>query len=259
MSETRLETLNVNTTDFIQVVTMDRPDALNAFSPLMCHELCEVFLAAAADDAVRVLVLTGKGRAFTAGADLKAMGGPPNPDHHDFRALMKAIISFPKPFITAANGLGVGIGMTIHGMADMTFMAENARFKTPFSALGLTAEAASTYMFSRLMGPQKAAWVLMSGEWFTASQCVDMGLAMEVVADDGLMAHVMNRAATLAALSPASLRKTKELMMAPHIEALNTAVYNEAVGMNALAGGPANKEAINAFVEKRAPDFSNIS
>lgn len=250
--------VTVSTENFVRTVTMDRPDSLNSFNPDMMDELCHAFLDAAIDDSVRVLVLTGAGRAFSAGADLKSMGSPPDPSKKDLRAMMASFIDFPKPFITAANGLGVGIGMTIHGVADMVFMAESARFRAPFSSLGLTAEAASTYTFSRLLGHQQASWALLSGEWFTAKECLDMGLALAVIPDAKLMEVVYEKAGKLAALPLASLIQTKKLMTAPHIEAMKSAVYEEAVGLANLAGGPANKEAISAFLEKRDPDFSNI-
>ena len=250
--------ITIKTDEFVRTITMNRPDALNAFNDDMMHELCEAFLHAAIDDSVRVLILTGAGRAFSAGADLKSMGGTPDPNKHDLRALMNSMIDFPKPFLIAANGLGVGIGMTIHGVADMSFMAASAKFKAPFSSLGLTAEAASTYTFSRLMGHQKACWTLLSGEWFTAAECVDMGLAVAVVPDDELMDTVYAKANTLAALPLASLIQTKKLIQAPHVASMKTSVYNEMLGLAALAGGPANKEAITAFLEKRDPDFTNI-
>lgn len=250
--------LSITTENFVRTVTMDRPEALNAFNADMMHELGEAFLDAAKDDAVRVLILTGAGRAFSAGADLKTMGAAPDPNKHDLRSMMNAFMEFPKPFFIAANGLGVGIGMTIHGLADYCVMAESARFKTPFSSLGLTAEAASTYTFSRLLGHQKASWALLSGEWFSAQECVDMGLAAAVVPDDELMPFVNQKAQTLAALPLDSLMQTKKLIMAPHIEAMKKAVYDEAVALNNLAGGPANKEALAAFMGKRDPDFSNL-
>ena len=250
--------IKIDTSNFIRTITMDRPDALNAFNDDMMHELCEAFLEAADDDNVRVLILTGAGRAFSAGADLKSMGSVPDPDKHDLVAMMTAIIDFPKPFLIAANGLGVGIGMTINGVADLVFMAESARFKAPFSSLGLTAEAASTYTFSRLMGHQQASWVLLSSEWFSARQCVEMGLAVAVIPDDQLLSVVFEKAEALAALPLPSLMQTKRLMQAPHLKAMKEAVAAEGAGLAVLAGGAANKEAIKAFLEKRDPDFSNI-
>ena len=144
--------VTTKTTNGIATVTMDRPDALNAFNNQMMDDLCEAFLAVEADDTAKVLVLTGAGRAFTAGADLKAMATGQAPAKHGLDGMLEAIIAFSKPFIVAANGVGAGIGCTICGLADMTFMSASARFRCPFSALGLTAEAASTYTFTRLMG-----------------------------------------------------------------------------------------------------------
>ena len=231
--------IKIDTSNFIRTITMNRPDALNAFNADMMHELCEAFLEAADDDSVRVLLLTGAGRAFSAGADLKSMGSVPDPDKHDLVAMMTAIIEFPKPFLIAANGLGVGIGMTINGVADLVYMAESARFRAPFSSLGLTAEAASTYTFSRLMGHQNASWVLLSGEWFTASECLEMGLAVAVIPDDQLLSVVIAKAEALAALPLASLMQTKRLMQAPHLKAMKEAVAAEGAGLAALAGGAA--------------------
>jgi len=239
-----------------RLLTMDRAEALNAFNNEMMDELCEAFLAATTDDQVRVVVLTGAGRAFSAGADLKAMGTVTEPVRHGLNGLLNAIIDCPKPVIVAANGLGAGIGTTILGLGDMSFVAEDARFRCPFSALGLTAEAGSTYTFPRLMGYQRAAWVLLSSEWITAAECVDFGLALASFPAVSFMPEVLKKAATLAALPMASLIQTKALLMEPRRAALKQAVIEEGKGLARLSGGPANREAVAAFLEKRQPDFS---
>lgn len=248
--------VKTETKEFVHVITMDRAEALNAFNNDMMDELCEAFLAATIDDQVRVVVLTGAGRAFSAGADLKAMGAVTTPARHGLNGLLNAIIDCPKPVIMAANGLGAGIGTTILGLGDMSFVAQGAKFRCPFSALGLTAEAGSTYTFPRLMGYQRAAWVLLSSEWLTAAECVEFGLAMASFPTEVFMSEVMSKAATLAALPLESLMQTKALLMAPRRAALKQAVIEEGEGLARLSGGPANREAIAAFLEKRAPDFS---
>jgi len=242
----------------LRVVWLDREDALNAFSSDMMDELCETFMQASEDPATKVLVLTGAGRAFSAGADLKAMGGAQATPKHGLNGMLEAIIDFPKPFIVAANGLGVGIGCTLLGLADMAFAAAGARFRCPFSALGLTAEAASTYTFGRLLGHQKASWLLLSSEWISASQAVDAGLVMEVFADDTFVAEVMEKAAVLAKLPLASLLQTKTLMMQPHRDSMKAAILAEGAALAGLAGGAANREAVSAFLEKRTADFSGL-
>jgi enoyl-CoA hydratase/carnithine racemase len=243
----------------IRLITMNRPEALNAFSNRLMDELTEAFQAASGDDDIRVVVLTGAGRAFSAGADLTEMGQPASePPRHGFAGLLDALIDFPKPFIVAVNGLGAGIGATICGLADFCIMAERARLRCPFSALGLTAEAGSTYLFPRLMGRQQASWFLLAAEWMNADECLESGLVMEVLPDDELMSGAMARARTLAALPLASLMTTKKLIMDPLREQIRASAKAENEGLAGLVGGPANREALAAFREKRDPDFSGI-
>ncbi|MFP6807902.1 MAG: enoyl-CoA hydratase-related protein [Pseudomonadales bacterium] len=237
----------------IHVITMDRPDALNAFNADMMDELCSAFLAAADNDEIKVVVLTGAGRAFSAGADLKSGSVASATGGHNLEDLLFSIIDLPKPFIVAANGLGVGIGCTILGLADMAYISEEARFRCPFSALGLTAEASSTYTFTRLMGHQRASWILLSSEWITSNECVEAGLALESFPADVFMNEVMKRANTLSALPISSLRQTKELIVGPQRAAMKAAVIAENKGLAELRGSPANLEALKAFMEKREP------
>lgn len=239
------------------VVTMNRPDSLNALNSLMMDELADAFLDAADDGNVKTLVLTGAGRAFSAGADLAEASGS-RQQRHGLRGMITAMIDFPKPFLVAVNGLGVGYGATVCGLADVVLMAEGARLRAPFSALGLTAELASTYTFFQQLGHQRAAWFLLSSEWMSAAECVDAGLAMETVADDQLMTSVLERASTLAELPLASLIATKTLLRRPHIDAMKDAMAAENTALAELTGGPANKEAIAAFLDKRDPDFTNL-
>jgi enoyl-CoA hydratase/carnithine racemase len=253
-----LETVNTSDEGAVRIVELDRPDALNAFSSQLMDDLCDAFLAAGEDDDVKVLLLTGAGRAFTAGADLKEMGQSSFQPKHGFAGLLDAMIDFPKPFMLAVNGVGAGIGATICGLADLVYMSEKARLRCPFSALGLTAEAGSTFMLPRLMGRQRAAWFLWSSEWMNAAQCVEAGLALEVLPHEQLMPRAIEQAQALAALPIASLKKTKALMMDPIREELKQSAAAENKGLADLMGGPANREALSAFMEKREPDFSGL-
>jgi len=137
-------------------------------------------------------------------------------------------------------------------------MAESARLRCPFSALGVTAEGASTYLFPRLMGRQKATWFLMAAEWMSAEECLEAGLAMDVLPDSELMPTVMAQAVKLAALPLASLMTTKKLIMDPLREQMRASARAENEGLAAMVGGPANLEALAAFREKRSPDFTGI-
>mgnify|MGYP001206146972 FL=1 len=242
----------------VRILRFNRPDALNAFNPAMVDAVAEDLLATAGDDAIKVLIITGEGRAFSAGMDLADSGTKDNPPAHGFDGMFEAFIEFPKPILLAINGVGVGFGCTITGLADLVFMAQSARLRCPFTALGLTAEAASTVTFVATMGPQAANWVLLSSEWLDAQTCKDYGMVFEVVDDELLLQRTVERAQVLASKPLASLITTKELLMAPRREALREASEIESVALHSLIGVPANLEAIAAFGERREPDFSTF-
>ena len=240
----------------VRILRFNRPEALNAFNGAMFDAVAVDLLAAAEDDAVKVLVITGEGRAFSAGMDLADKSGPDALPEHGFEGMFEAFIEFPKPLLLAINGVGVGFGCTITGLADLVFMAETAKLRCPFTALGLTAEAASTVSFPAMMGAQVANWVLLSSQWLDAQTCKDYGMVFEIVADDQLLQHTIIQAQVLASKPLAALITTKELLMAPRREALREASEIETAGLASLMGGPANLEAIAAFSERREPDFS---
>jgi len=239
----------------VRLLTLDRPDALNAFNQQLYLDLASAFDAAAVDDAISVVVLTGNGRAFSAGNDLVEMaaqvsGAADRPGARGFPTLMDSVVNFPKPFICAVNGLALGIGATILGHCDLAFMSTEARIKCPFSSLGVAPEAASSYTFPTIMGRQKASWVLMSSKWFSAEECVEMGLAISVHEPGDLIEVAMAHAAELADLPLVSLMATKRLVAGPHLEAIAEARSNEDAAFAELMGGPANLAALRAFAEK---------
>ena len=162
-----VETISISDNAAIRLLTMDRPDVLNSVNLAMMDELTDAFTKAAADDAVKVLVLTGAGRAFSAGADISEMDAPQDLQgrgQSNMDEMVSAIIDFPKPFIAAVNGVGAGYGATVCGLADLVVMSTSARLRCPFSALGIPPELASTYSFSRLMGHQRATWFLLASQ-----------------------------------------------------------------------------------------------
>lgn len=133
--------LSLRDVDRVRTLTLARPDALNAFNEALYDAVTEALRDAAADPTVAVVLLTGEGRAFSAGTDLLEMGERvTNPDfvpgEHGFLGLVDALAGFDKPLVLAINGLGLGIGMTIIGFADLVFMADDARLKCPFTSLG---------------------------------------------------------------------------------------------------------------------------
>ena len=159
-------TLLISDDNRVRTLTLDRPEVLNAFDEALYEATAVAIRAAAADPDVAVVLLTGNGRAFSAGNDLNEMqtriSDPSfaNKGSH-FTSMIDALTDFPKPLICAVNGLGVGIGATILGYADLVFMSSQARLKCPFTSLGVAPEAASSYLLPQLIGRQNAAWLLM--------------------------------------------------------------------------------------------------
>jgi enoyl-CoA hydratase/carnithine racemase len=255
--------LRIEDSDRVRLLTLERADALNAFNEALYDATTEALRDAADDPGVAVVVLTGAGRAFSAGTDLLEMAARQSdpdfvPGRYGFPGMIDTLTDFPKPFLCAVNGIGVGIGATILGFADLAFMAADARLKCPFASLGVAPEAASSFTFPRLAGRQNATWALMSSEWLSAAECAEMGLVWKVCEPGELLAVTMRHARVLAAQPISSLVATKRLVMAPLRDEIVAARGRENQAFADLLGGPANSEALRAFAEKRKPDFTNL-
>jgi enoyl-CoA hydratase/carnithine racemase len=240
----------------VRTLTLNRPDVLNAFNEALYEATALAIAAAAEDSEVAVLLLTGSGRAFSAGNDLNEMAARitdpalANQGSH-FTAMIDALTDFPKPFICAVNGLGVGIGTTILGYADLVFMSTEARLKCPFTSLGVAPEAASSYLLPQLIGRQNAAWLLMSSEWVSAEEALRMGLAWRVCEPDDLLPEARRHAEILAARPIPSLIAVKQTMTDPSRAGIKAATERENAHFAELMGAAANADALAAFTEKK--------
>ena len=241
----------------VRTLTLDRPDALNAFNEALYEATAVAIREAAQDPAVAVLMLTGNGRAFSAGNDLKEMQARitdpalANQGSH-FTSMIDALTDFPKPMICAVNGLGVGIGTTILGYADLVFMSSEARLKCPFTSLGVAPEAASSYLLPQLVGRQNAAWLLMSSEWVSAEEALRMGLAWKVCEPDDLLPEARRHAEILAARPIPSLIAVKQTIAEPSRPGIKAATERENAHFAELMGGAANADALAAFTNRSA-------
>ncbi|MCX6401988.1 MAG: enoyl-CoA hydratase-related protein [Propionibacteriales bacterium] len=256
-------TLIVSDENRVRTLLLDRPDALNAFNEELYDATADALLAAAEDPAVAVVLVTGNGRAFSAGTDLLEMHRiATDPDfqrgRHGFPGLLDALVDFPKPLVVAVNGLGLGIGATILGFADLAFMSSAARLKCPFTSLGVAPEAASSYLFPALVGRQNAAWALLSAEWIGPEEALAMGLVWRICGPDELLPVARHHAEVLAARPISSLIAVKRTMTEPHRDAIAAARDRENAAFAELMGGPANLEALAAFAQGRQPDFTQL-
>jgi enoyl-CoA hydratase/carnithine racemase len=207
----------------VRIVTFNRPEARNAFD-LAAYRAVADTLASARDDVdVRAVVLTGTGTAFSAGQDLNEMrafaSGTAEADGSTgFPVLLDIVQSFPKPLLAAVNGVAVGLGFTILAHCDLVVVADEARFKVPFTELGVPAEAGSTYLFPLRMGWQRAAKVLFTSEWLTAEDVVDAGIALERCPAAHVLDRTVELAEHIASLSPDSVQAIKRLLVEAHLE-----------------------------------------
>ena len=246
--------LRIDDDQRVRLITFDRPHVLNAFDRELYEAAAGALVDAAVDDGIGAVVLTGAGRAFSAGQDLKEMaglaaqpsgvGGPPV---SAFPAFVDALQSFPKPLLAAVNGLGLGIGFTMLAHCDIALVAEGARLKTPFTELGVAPEAASSYLFPLRMGWQRAAQVLLSSAWVSAEELVALGLALEVVPAGEVVERTGALARSIAAHPLASLMATKQLMIDAQLPGVAAARQREDRAFSTLLGGAANAAALERF------------
>jgi enoyl-CoA hydratase/carnithine racemase len=236
--------------DGVRLVTWNRPDALNALNDELWDATRDALESARSDPDLRCVVLTGTGRAFTAGQDLTEMMAPPDHDDdevHGYRGLIPVLEAFDKPLLAAVNGLGLGIGATLLPYCDIVWIAEGARLKVPFVTLGVTTEAAGSLLLPQRMGWQDAAHFIFTAEWMSAEEAVACGLAWKVSAPDALLDDVMAVARKIGAMPVDSLQTTKRLMVAARLDAVRAARAREDDEFVRMVGSEANQAALAQF------------
>ncbi len=239
-------------------VVMNRPEKKNALTHAMYAGLDAALRRAESDPAVRVVLITGAGGAFTSGNDLgDFMATPPTDLDAPVFRFLDAISSATKPVVAAVNGLAVGIGTTMLLHCDLVYAATSATFTAPFVNLALVPEAASSMLLPSRIGHAKAAEMFLLGSRLDATQAEAAGLVTAVFDDAALAAEAMKRAQTLASRAPGAVRATKALMKRG-AEPVADRMCVEAEQFAARLRSPELMEAIQAFMQKRAPDFSKF-
>ena len=242
--------------DGVRTLVLNRPAQLNAFDQALCAALTDALRAAGADETVRVIVVTGAGRAFSAGTDLVELaangdfrGTPDDPKR--FERLVDALAEFPKPLVCAVNGIAVGIGATLLGHADLVVIADTARLRCPFTSLALAPEVAASGTFPFLLGRQAAAWVLLSSEWIDATEAREMGLAWKVVPADDVLTEALALARRFAVHPVDSLVASKRLISATFRQAITDGRARENAAFDVLLRSPEHRAAVTAFTSGR--------
>ena len=254
------DTVLYETDGAVAMITLNRPAALNAFNREMRADLAAATARARADAAIRAVILTGAGRCFSAGADLKA-GFKTGEEverivNEEYRPSLVDIAEMDKPVLSAVNGVAAGIGLSYALVCDLSVMGENAYLLCPFNSIGLVPDGGSTWLLTRALGYMNAYQTAVDNDRVPAARCRELGLVNKVVADDDLAETARDWADKLAGKAPLALARTKQLMRRAPALSYADAITAEAALQRRCFDSADSREGITAFLEKREPRFS---
>lgn len=245
--------------DRVLHVRMNRAARKNALDSAMYAGLAEAFVAARKDAQVRAVLIYGDDKVFCAGNDLSDFqkGEPIGPEH-PLPRFMNALSTCPKPVVAAVCGPAIGIGVTMLLHCDLIYAGENARFQFPFVNIGICPEFGSTLTLPAMLGHARAAELLLLGEMFSAAKARESGIVTAVLPDAEVLAHATAQALKLAAQAPNAMRVSKALMKRWTQDQLQAVIGVENQTFEPMLQMPEAREALQAFMDKRKPDFSRF-
>src|SRR2546429_793340 len=250
--------------DSIAIATFNRSAVLNAFRQATLREFISILDDVKADDSVRVLIITGKGRAFSAGIDLKEMAYPSSDSltlkqaYDELQAIQdvtRRMVHLPKIIIAAVNGIAIGIGVETALASDIRLAADKATFAFTEVKRALFETNGVMYILPRLVGQGRAMQMLLTGEMVSAQDALNAGLVTRVVAQEQLMEYAINMAHTIASNAPLSVRLVKQTMQKTYELDLEAVMQLEVDGMMQCYRSEDLVEGLNAFLEKRPPVY----
>jgi enoyl-CoA hydratase len=254
----------------VTVLTLNRPDQLNAMTAELCQALHDAFAQIAADRSCRAVIVTGAGRAFCVGLDLHGYGSAPDNDGSDaardrlanqqhMSRLVLSLRAVPQPVIAAINGPAAGFGFALAAGSDIRYAARGAVFRVAFVNIGVSnCDMGTSWLLPRLVGAARAHELMLTGRRFAAEEALEMGLIAAVVDPEQLLGHALETAEQIAALAPWGVRLTKQGMWAAlEIPSEQAAIEYEDRQQIMSTFGAAPPEAIAAFLEKRPASFSD--
>jgi enoyl-CoA hydratase len=241
----------------IAVLTIDRPERRNALSLEVKGLLTEQLNALIADDAVRVMVLTGAGGVFVAGTDIAEMANMSPVDHERLQTghVFTVLRQCPKPVIAAVEGYALGGGCELALCCDMIIAAEGARFGQPEIRVGIMPGAGATQRLLRTAGKYRTMKMVLTGEPVSAAEALSMGFVSEVVDDGQTLTRAIALAQTILGMPPLAVKAIKEVIQAGQESPLDAALQIERKAFQLLFGTQDQKEGMNAFLEKRRPNY----
>ncbi|TDD49118.1 enoyl-CoA hydratase [Kribbella antibiotica] len=259
------DSVTYDVSEGVATITLNRPDAMNALDIATKVLLRDTILAAAEDDAVRVVVLTGTGRAFCVGQDLKEHIGllaandtealwSTVPDH--FAPMALALAEMPKPVIAAVNGVAAGAGASLAFACDFRIVAETAGFNLAFTGIALSCDTGISWTLPRLIGQAKALELLYFPRTIPAAESLELGLASSVVPAEGLAAAAAELASKLAAGPTVAYASVRQSVAYSATHTLAESLAFEAGKMQLTGGTEDHKNAVSSFVAKEKPTFT---
>lgn len=255
-------TIEFDVTDGVARLTLNRPDAANAFTPEMCAELFEAAIACDERDDIRAVLLTGAGKMFSAGGDLRffaskgdQLGAALKEMTGHLHAALGRLAHMDAPVVCAVNGMAAGAGFSVAAACDITFAASSARFTLAYTAAGLSPDGSSTWYLPRLIGLRRARDLMLTNRMLSADEALEMGVIDRVVPDDELMDAAMAQATAFAAGPTRAYGATKRLLQDSWANGLETQMDRETRSIADLTRTADAAEGIDAFVNKRTPDF----
>mgnify|MGYP006271555305 FL=1 len=254
------ETLIFEKRDVVAIITLNRPDALNALNPTLMDELTHALKAAEADEDVGCIILTGSQKAFAAGADIKSMASKSYMDvfMEDFITRnWEEAARARKPIIAAVAGYALGGGCELAMMCDIVIAAENAKFGQPEIKLGVIPGSGGTQRLARFIGKAKAMDMVLTGRMMEVDEAERSGLVSRIVATDELLDEAVKTAETIAELSRPAVMIAKESVNRAFETTLAEGIRFERRVFHSLFATEDQKECMAAFVEKRSPQFKN--
>lgn len=257
------DTVSYEIKDQVAIITMNRPKARNALTKQMRAELTQAITLANNDDTVRVVMITGAGKGFCAGADLVEMDPDADRDgfiteqlKNEYHPIISSITEANKPYISAVNGAAAGIGGAIAMACDLVVMAEDAFIYSAFGAIALIPDGGTHWMLSRYIGNKKAFEMIAESKRLSAAECVEMGIANRVVPAEQLVEDTLSWANALTKQAPLTLQNTKQILRQASTMSLAEIMDLEAHHQNQNFRSDDFKEGANAFFEKRPPKFT---
>ena len=253
------QTLTLEKDNHVATITLNRPEMMNAFSEQLIWDMGEATKAVKNDSQIRILVITGEGRGFTAGADLSERDASwtdtKDALERGYYPFIKNIIDMPKPVIGSINGAAAGIGAAVAMACDLRIMAKEAYIMSVFSNIALVPDGGLSFLLTREIGYSRALEYAIEAKKISADECLNLGIANKVVALGHLKEATMEWAHHLSKRSPQALANTKKLMRQAVTQSYDEVFAEEANIQQSIFGNEENLEGVTAFFEKREPNF----